>query len=132
MTGRASGLATGAEDAFNDESGAQAAPASELRIRRRAGDAQGVRPQFVEPSVNGPDAALVEAVDAPRALSGVGHETSILEDTQVLRHRRPGYRQGAGEFADWARPRGKPLNHLSAGGIAESCEGFQSQRVSHG
>lgn len=68
------------------------------------------------------DAVGIQFVDTPRSRAPVTHQTSVLENAQMLGHCRTRNRQTGGEFVHGARMAADHLEDGQAGGIAEGSE----------
>jgi hypothetical protein len=64
------------------------------------------------------DALWVEPIYAPSALPTGGYEANVLQDAEVLRHGRAGYRQSTSNIDYGKGTAGQALKYLPAGGVA--------------
>ena len=80
---------------------------------------EGVAPDAVEPGPQRGHAVRVEPVDPAGALGVADHQAAVLEDPQVLRHRRPADRQLVGQLLHRARAAGEQLEDGAPGRVAE-------------
>jgi hypothetical protein len=76
--------------------------------------------------MNGLHSCLVDPVDPPRAVRLVGYQSSLLEDLQVLRHRRPSDWQLRGELPDRHRPPREALEDGPPGRITQRAQRIYS------
>jgi len=70
-----------------------------------------------------PHAFWIELVNAARSGLCIANQARIFEHAQVLRNRRPAYRQHSSQFIHRHRPGGQLLEDGHAGGIPQ---GFES------
>src|SRR4051812_27649868 len=82
----------------------------------------GVAPHALDVCLHGLEPLGLQLVDAPSALCPLGHESGILEQPEVPRHRRPADRHGVGDLADGEALGTEQPEDLAAVGVAQRLE----------
>ena len=80
-------------------------------------------PELVEPAPQRPKPMRVDVIDAAGALRVVRHQTCLLQDLEMLRHRRAADRHAARDRADRLGSGSQPLEHLPARRIGKRRQG---------
>jgi len=81
-----------------------------------------VVPKAIEVRAQRLDARGVEFVESAVSIGPIDDQMGVLQDSQVLGDRRPGYGETPGEFADRLRPVEQPLEDGPPGRIAQGVQ----------
>src|SRR5262249_61336890 len=68
-------------------------------------------PELIEPFAQRAETLRVDRINPARAVGAIRHQAGFLEHAQMLRHRRPAYRQTVRDGADRFRAGAELLKH---------------------
>src|SRR3954454_16739095 len=89
----------------------------------------GLAPHALDVGLHGLEPLSLQLVDAPSALCPLGHETGVLEQPEVSRHRGPADRHGLGDLADGEALGTEQPEDLPAVRVAQRLERIGNHRA---
>src|SRR3978361_1752638 len=89
----------------------------------------GLAPDALDVVLHGLEPLGLQLVDAPSALSTLGHEAGVLEQPEVPRHRRPADRHGLGDLAHGEALGTEQPEDLAAVRVAQRLERVGNHRA---
>src|SRR5215471_19024302 len=81
-------------------------------------------PELIEPFAQRAETLRIDRIDPARALGAIRDQARFLEHAQMLRHRRPAYRQAVRDLADRFRAGAQLLKHAPPRRIGECDKGI--------
>src|SRR6516164_5492516 len=81
-------------------------------------------PELIEPFAQRAETLRIDRINPARAFGAIRHQAGFLEHAQMLRHRRPAYRQAVRDLADRFRARTELLKNPPPRRIDECDKGF--------